>query len=330
MNGFCPNCEKVTQQKFVERNEELIVRGERIPVVMEFYHCEECGEDFEKPRQDYDPVEVAFRIYREQRGMLQPEQIMQFRKRIGLTQKELSSLLGIGIATLNRYENGALQSEAHDSMMRLCMQPRNLLKVAGEKSENFSPERSGQIIEAINAIDHSEDLIAEAIEQFASYDANVYSGNELFNIEKLFQVIKYFCFNERVYKTKLMKLLFYADFKHFKTYGTSITGARYAHAKHGPVLDKFETWLTAISEWRNELQVEEQISGEYVGEAYFTDEHDWSEFPAAELATLATVKDKFQNFSARQIREFSHEEEGYKQTRSGELISYVYARELRV
>jgi hypothetical protein len=35
--------------------------------------------------------------------------------------------LGQGGATLSRYENGALQSEAHDQLLKLVMQPENLL-----------------------------------------------------------------------------------------------------------------------------------------------------------------------------------------------------------
>ena len=101
MNAFCPNCEKDTEQKFVDKVEEISIRGEMIPIHMEYYHCEECGEDFEIPRPDYDPLDAAYREYRNIKGMVQPEEIKKFRKELGLTQKELSEILGIGIATLN-------------------------------------------------------------------------------------------------------------------------------------------------------------------------------------------------------------------------------------
>ena len=57
--------------------------------------------------------------------MLQPEDIREFRRRQGLSQKELSDPLGWGAVTLSRYENDALQSEAHERALRLAMQPRN-------------------------------------------------------------------------------------------------------------------------------------------------------------------------------------------------------------
>ena len=78
--------------------------------------------------------------------MLNPEDIRSYRSRRGLTQKEFSDLLGIGIATLNRYENGALQSEAHDRIIKLAMEPQNFLnlfsKSALPKDETFIPKTS--------------------------------------------------------------------------------------------------------------------------------------------------------------------------------------------
>jgi uncharacterized phage-associated protein len=100
---------------------------------------------------------------------------------------------------------------------------------------------------------------------------------------------------------------------------------RYAHAHHGPVPDQFETRLVAISEWEKQISSEEQTFGDYVGEAYTNDELDWSVFSNSELAALAFVKDKFQRYSARQIRDFSHQGKGYQETKDGEITSCQYA-----
>ncbi len=331
MKAFCPNCEKDTEQRFVNKVEEINIRGEMIPVQMEYYHCGECGEDFEIPRPEYDPLEKAYREYRRRKGLLQPEEIKKFRKELGLTQKEWSEILGIGIATLNRYENGALQSEAHDQIIRLCMQPATLLQILENKTGLLSEINREHLFRLLRTKDQGcGDLLEGAIEQFGSYPPSLMSGYIRFNANKLFQAIKFFCFKDRVVKTKLMKLLFYADFKHFKENGVSITGARYAHAIHGPVPDQFETWLVAISEWDKQITCEEQAYGDYVGEVYSSVEADWSVFSTSELAALALVKDKFQKYSARQIREFSHLEKGYSNTKAGEIISYQYAQELQI
>ena len=44
MNGFCPNCEKETTLKNIKRVEDFNVRGETIPVEVEYFQCQECGE----------------------------------------------------------------------------------------------------------------------------------------------------------------------------------------------------------------------------------------------------------------------------------------------
>ncbi len=331
MNAFCPNCEKETEQKFIEKEENINIRGEMIPIHLEYYHCEACGEDIEVPHPNYDPLDAAYREYRRRKGMTQPEEIREFRKRLGLTQKELSDILGIGIATLNRYENGALQSEGHDQMLRMSMAPENLLQMLEDKPKLLSAEKRAKIYQQLRSSQQdSSELLEEAIRHYGSYPPSIMSGFIRMNTDKLFQAIKFFCFNDQVVKTKLMKLLFYGDFKHFKENGISITGARYAHATYGPVPDQFETWLAALTDWQKEITIEEQVFGDYVGEVVNCGEPHWSIFSASELASLAFVKDKFQKYSARDIRQFSHQEKGYQATKDGELISYDFARELKI
>lgn len=331
MDAFCPNCERETNQKIINRIEEVNIRGEIIPIDVMYYHCEECDESFEIPRDGYDPLEKAFREYRNRKGLLQPEEIKNFRTEIKLTQKEWSELLGIGITTLIRYENGALQTEAHNQIIRMGMQPFNLLKMIENKPTALAEDKRTRIKQNLqNNYRDSGDLLNEAIEQFGSYAPSLLSGFKRFDIEKLFQSMKLFCFKEKVFKTKLMKLLFYADFKHFKDNGVSISGARYAHADHGPVPDQFETWLVAISEWEKQITSQEHSIGNYVGEVFTSGEPDWAIFSTSELAALLFVKNKFQNFNSQQIRDFSHQENAYRSTKTGEIISYQFAEELQI
>jgi putative zinc finger/helix-turn-helix YgiT family protein len=127
---FCPFCE--TEGKLVVQHEKesISIRGEEIPVEVEYYRCEACGEQFENTKQEIDPLEEAYRQYRRRKNMVTPEEMRDFRKNHRLTQEEFSRLLGMGVTTLNRYENGALQTEAHDRILRLVMEPGNLLKLA--------------------------------------------------------------------------------------------------------------------------------------------------------------------------------------------------------
>jgi uncharacterized phage-associated protein len=54
--------------------------------------------------------------------------------------------------------------------------------------------------------------------------------------EKLLNLIAYFVkHTKNCKKTKLFKLLYYADFRHFKETGRSITGLKYFAWQWGPV-----------------------------------------------------------------------------------------------
>ena len=328
MNGFCPNCEKETPLLKVRKAEAFNVRGEIINVNVEFYKCQECSEEFEISNSSMDPYAIAYREYRARKGMLQPEAIRELRVKHGLTQKEFSDLLGIGIATLNRYENGALQSVAHDQMIKFAMEPRNLLSLVTNNQHILSDLKKQRIINQLT--EESETSWLESTKDiFGGYSADLYSGYKKFDLDKFFEAIKYFCFQERIYKTKLMKLLFYADFGHYKNYAVSITGARYARLPYGPVPDQFEKWLAALTHDDNGIQKEEVWNNDYPGEVYFSNTPpDLSIFSPTELRVLATVKDVFHNHSAKEISDISHKEKGYQETKPTLLIPYSYALDL--
>ena len=328
---FVRIAKKKPNRNSINKIETFNIRGESIPIQVEYYHCQECGEDFDIPRQDYDPLDQAYREYRQCKGMLQPEAIKQFRQKMGLSQEELSGLLGIGVTTLNRYENGALQSEANDQALSLIMKPDIMRQTLERKPDALSSQSREDLMSKLRQSEEDcEGLLQRAINDFGSYMPDIYSGATPFNANKLFQAIKFFCYKEGVFITKLMKLLFYADFYHYKQHSVSITGTCYAHATFGPVPNNFKTWLAALSEWENEISVEEQLIGDYSGEIVISGEPQWSIFSTSELAALSYIKDKFSKFTARQIGDFSHAEAGYHSTKNGELISYQYALELNI
>ena len=68
MHRFCPICEKECLVELVQKTEEFDIQGEVILVEVEYYHCLECGEDFENTKSAIDPYEVAYREYRKRKG----------------------------------------------------------------------------------------------------------------------------------------------------------------------------------------------------------------------------------------------------------------------
>jgi putative zinc finger/helix-turn-helix YgiT family protein len=145
-SDFCPNCEKESPLTWVRKTEDFDVRGEPIAVEVEFARCRACGEEFENSRSAIDPYAAAYRAYRARKGMRQPEEIREFRTQHGLTRKEFSELLGIGIATLSRYENGALQREAHDRAIELAIEPGALARLVADNPGVLDETKTRRIL----------------------------------------------------------------------------------------------------------------------------------------------------------------------------------------
>jgi putative zinc finger/helix-turn-helix YgiT family protein len=329
MKGICPNCEKETELELVRTREVVEVRGEPIEVDTEFFKCMECGEDFENTR-GADSLALAYQEYRHRHEMLQPHQIRDWRKQYGLTQNELSQILGWGGVTLSRYENGALHSEGHEKILRLSMEPRNLITLIEEAPDALSENKRERLLGELHAADDEACSFARLFEeQFGRYAPDEFSGYRKLDSQKLFNAILFFSVGGQL-KTKLNKLLFYADFKHFKEYSVSITGARYVHLQYGPVPDDYDYYFAELSR-EHYLGVEEEVLGNYTGFKCVTRvEPDLGAFDQSERDVLQQVINYFREFGSAEIMKFSHEEAAYTSTMEGETISYLHAENLRI
>lgn len=329
MKRTCPNCEKEIDVESIRAKEIIEIRGEPIEVMAEYFKCSKCDEEFENTR-GHDALDLAYREYRARHGMLQPEQILEWRKRVGLTQKELSMLLGWGGATLSRYENGALQDDAHEKILRLAMEPHNLLMLIRETPDALSVEKSKRLIEELRNAEAQACSFERILEErFSRYEADEFSGYKKLDTAKLINAILFFCKGAQL-KTKLNKLLFYADFKHFKDYTVSVTGTRYLHLPFGPVPKNYEFYFAELVN-EKKLDIDEVLVGQYFGDNYVSiAEPNFGIFSDTELKILSEVKERFKGSSSTDIKDFSHNERGYIETGKGDLISYRYAAYLQI
>lgn len=332
MIAFCPNCERESRLHRVRKSVDINVRGENIQVEADFLHCEDCETDFEDPGEDEDPLEIAYTEYRRRKDMVQPGDIRDFRKKYDLTQKELADLLGFGAVTLSRYENGALQDDAHDRILQLIMEPSNLLAVVSASKDTISPEKRQKLIQQLSLEEQAKLSLRELLlSSISDYEPDVYSGYKVFDLEKLYLMVKFFCYPTGIFKTKLNKLLFYADFLHFRENAVSISGARYASLPYGPVPDDYDTLYLLILKDDPSIRKEEVLINDYSGEKILADRPpDLTLLTPSEYQALEKIKIKFDSFSSKDITEFSHKEKGYQETPNSKLISYAYADNISV
>ncbi len=333
MRAFCPHCEVERELELLSTSRDYEIRGEHITVQVEEYKCTECGNLFDSPDSYPDPLDIAYREYRRKHQMLQPEDINDLRKSIGLTQQELAKLLGWGGATLSRYENGALQDGAHDTTLRLLRDSKNVLRLIEANPLSISSDKLPKIISNLNGlIDEGELSFRQIYERrFGGYSADIFSGYRRLDLDKLFGSILFFCSNSETVKTKLNKLLFFSDFKHFKEYSVSITGSRYAHLPYGPAPDRYPFYIAALNEDERAITIEERYFNDYPGEVLVAlKSPDLSIFNQSELEVMSFVNELLSKHSAKALSDLSHQERGYFETSDGDLISYDYADYLKV
>lgn len=131
--------------------------------------------------------------------------------------------------------------------------------------------------------------------------------------------------NGHLGKTKLMKLLYYADFDHVERYGSPITGARYRKLDQGPVPNEAFDLLTQMAVWGT-ITVEQRETGPYVQYRYEArQDPDLSVFGPTEIETLRRVAARWGGESLSSIVSATHAEAPWLSVRMGQEIPYNLA-----
>jgi len=333
--GVCPNCERENSVISETRAETLTVRGVPVEIEAEIQRCGACGELFAAVDQEERNFQSAYRKFREARGMMQPEDIRRLRERYGLGQRAFSRLVGWGEITLHRYESGGLQDEAHDNTLRMLRDPANFKEVFDRNKARLSNGLRANVEKALTDLVAQEQRteMRKRLESFFG-DArlDLLSGYRRFDADRMENLVLFFCRSiSMVSKTKLNKLLWYADFLAFKTHSCSLTGLPYLRFAYGPVPQHYDYCLAQFVAEGSLVSEEIDYGNGIVGEIYLAnDEPELSSFSEGESVVVERVVQLFKDVSAKQISELSHREEAYTHTPQGELINYDWARRLTI
>jgi len=126
-------------------------------------------------------------------------------------------------------------------------------------------------------------------------------------------------------ETVLYKLLYFSDFNYYEIYEEHLTGARYRKLPFGPVPQKLDHIVNQMIE-KGQLQ---RIKTEYHGypqTRYIPlDKPDLTGMSAAEKDVIDRVIDRFSDWPASAISEFSHKDIPWKATDDGDIIDYELA-----
>lgn len=89
-------------------------------------------------------------IYKKRHNLLTSEEIKEIRKKYGMNQKEYALSIGLGEISVHRFENGSIQTEAIDAIMRLSSNPDNMYDLIRNNRKNLLPEKYDLFVENIN------------------------------------------------------------------------------------------------------------------------------------------------------------------------------------
>ncbi len=336
MTQFCPHCEELREVAEKHKDEIFKIRGEEIPVEATLLECNTCHQEFAPTDMEESNFKKACEIYRTRKRLLFPEEIAALRSKYELSQRALSRLLGWGEITIHHYEAGALQDEAHNSVLKFIQSPHNMRALFRENYDRLSPKEAEKLEEVLRRRLQEEDRdqyqhIWE--KQFCEFPVGSNTGNRKFDFDK-FKNVVLFLLKESgwLWKTKLLKLLFYTDFAYFRQQAIAITGAQYVHLDLGPVPEHYEKFLERLQDLGvMSKEFARFDNADYLGEKLVARQEPETDFLSAhELRCIKFVSDYFCKYSASRISEYSHQEEAYIKTRQQEVIDYHFANILSI
>jgi len=141
-DGLCPICgdgllkEKKIQETFEYKGNRLSIDNYIV------YECSECEESLVDPKTLKETEKSIRNFHRKVDGLLTSEEIKEIRTSLGHTQETFARILGGGVKSFARYENGSVtQSKPMDNLLRIVKEfPYTLILLDNGNHKNVSDE----------------------------------------------------------------------------------------------------------------------------------------------------------------------------------------------
>ncbi|HAD12849.1 MAG TPA: DNA-binding protein [Saprospirales bacterium] len=322
------------EMKLLIRESTLAIRKESFPVMYHAWYCEDSGEEFEDPNMMETNLRQAADQYRSKYNLPFPEEIREIREQYGISAAKMSEVLRFGINQYKQYEHGELPSESNASLIFLAHHPKGFCQLV-EYSSLEEEEKKELIKKADDILDknvHWREKEWTTQLLMGSPRPDVERGFRQPNPYRMSAMTRYFADVMPVFKTQMNKMLFYADFVHFKRHGRSISGAKYRAIEMGPVPNNFDgLFQFAENEGFVRIEHHEYPNGS-IGSKFLPGElPDVSKYLSpSEINTLKDVSERFKGVRSQEIIQVSHEEDAWlKNAASRSLINYLEAYRLK-
>ena len=325
------------EMTLAKERRSLEFRKDEFDVIFHYYKCADSGENFTTTELDELNIDQVYNKYRAKYNIPFPDEITRIREKYGLSASKMSTLLGLGVNSYRQYEAGEMPSISNARLIQMVDDPKKFIDIV-ELCDLLDTSTKTKYIQRAQLIieERKKNIFNLNLKNYLLGDhlADIYSGYRNPNFEKFTEMIVYFSELVQPFKTKMNKLLFFADFLMFKQSCFSISGVRYQAIDMGPVPINFQSIFEYLAN-NNEIDVcNIQFPKGYTGEQFKARKDrpfNPKLFSEAELKVLTTIYTKFKSTSTNDIIKLSHLEEAWRENEKHKaLISYECAFNLTV
>jgi putative zinc finger/helix-turn-helix YgiT family protein len=310
-------------------------RKETFEIIFHYYKCEDSSEQFTTTALDEVNMNQVYNQYRDKFNIPFPDEILSIREKYGLSASKMSAILGFGTNSYRQYEAGEMPSISNARLIQMIGDAKKFIDMVelcdllDEKNKTKYIQKAQLLIE-----ERKRNIFNFNLKDYllGNHLADIYSGYRNPNFEKFTEMVIYFSEKVQPFKTKMNKLLFYADFLMFKQSCFSISGMRYKAIDMGPVPHNFQSIFEFLAN-KDEIDIyTTEFPQGYAGEQFKARKDrpfNANIFTETELEVLNKVSTVFKPTKTNDIIELSHLEEAWKKNEKNKnVISYEYAFEL--
>jgi len=148
-------------------------------------------------------------------------------------------------------------------------------------------------------------------------------SGEIQNYEKYKQMILAFLrLDGNITKTKLAKLLYFADFAWFYTNLKSMSGMQYRKIQYGPVADSYFRIIDEMFD-RGEIDIKQTKDGAMlISQTRSGAKIDLSEINDGEQKLMKKIEKKWESKKTSEIVDFTHKQLPYLYAQDNDIVSY--------
>jgi len=146
---LCGSCMEETCLLKEQGSISFNLKGEAYSVEGPLHRCEHCGEIIVDEFYE-DLRHQAYEKYRADKGLVSAAEMKKIRTSYGnMSQVLFAKALGVGAATIARYELGYIPSKAYSDLIKRCQDPAFFEEVAEQQRAKMSPGDFRTIISAV-------------------------------------------------------------------------------------------------------------------------------------------------------------------------------------